>query len=650
MRVFTIVGPSHSGKTELATALAALEEPEHKPQQANGVADLRTFRFMNEAWGVIDVAGGVENLSIAGPTLAASDAAVICVPADPEAGVLAAPYLRMIEEAGIPAFLFINRMDQAKGRVADVVAALQTYCRHSIVLRQIPMRASGDVIGAVDLISERAWKYQHGQSSALVAFPDSIHVRERQARGEMLEALADYDDELLEQLIDDRKPLTEAVYDVATRVLQHSDLIPALLGSALHRNGILRLMKSLRHEAPTVEVAAQRLATDGSALAVGCIGDLVKHLGKTVVVRALQSPVAAGAQVGGNSLGVIKNALREQDNVGDGIPRANKRVNSGTSSAANLGSGEIGQVLKSDHLNLGYSYSKDHALELPDWAHPRPSSYQRIIMPVHDRDDVRLTSALERIAEVEPGLEVDQDEVSGNARLHLQGPLHLRRILALLRGAFDIDVSDDPVLPPLRETVARTATTHYRHRKQSGGAGQFADVVLSIAPAARGSGFEFTDMVKGGVVPKGYIPSVEAGARDALAAGVNGHPVVDVRVVLEDGKHHSVDSSDYAFRTAGNFAVRGALVDAGSVVLQPIMRVEIHVPSVFTGGLVPVVSSMQGQILGFASHPRAAGWDVFETLMPVAARDQLTSSLASATRGTAWFSSGFGHYEEARGI
>ncbi|UWR68189.1 elongation factor G [Phaeobacter inhibens] len=654
MRVFTVIGPSHSGKTELAKALATLQEPEQKPQQATGVAELRAFQFMDESWGVIDIAGGVENLVTAGPALAASDAAVVCVSADPAAGVLAAPYLRMVEEAGIPAFLFINRMDQAAGRVADIVAALQTYCRHNIVLRQIPMRAGGEVIGAVDLISERAWKYQEGQPSALVAFPDSIHARERQARGEMLEALADYDDDLLEQLIEDRKPLTEAVYDVATRVLQHNDLIPALLGSALHRNGILRLMKSLRHEAPAVEVAAQRLAADGQPLAVGCIGDLVKHLGKTVVVRALSQPVGAGAQIGGGNLGAMTQ-LRGQSAVektGAGAPATGRAAGNGRNSSqacsGDLAPGDIAQVVKSDHLSLGYAYLENRAAQLPQWAQPRPSSYQRIVTPVHDRDDVRLTAALERIAEIDTGMQIEQDEISGHALLHLQGPLHLRRILTLLNESFGIDVGDEPVPPALRETITRPVTIHHRHRKQSGGAGQFADVVLSIAPATRGSGFHFTDEVKGGAVPRGYIPSVEAGAREALKTGANGHPVVDVQVTLKDGKHHAVDSSDYAFRTAGKSAVREALAEAGSVVLQPIMRVEIHVPSVFTGGLVPVVSGMQGQILGFAAHPEAAGWDVFETLLPVAVQDQLCSSLASATRGTAWFSSGFDHYEEAR--
>lgn len=631
MRVITILGPSHSGKSELATALATLEGNNQPPGKTTDIAQIHTFAFKGEEWGVIDIAGGVENLASAGPALAASDAAVVCVPADDASGVLAAPYLRMVEEAGIPAFLFINKMDQADGRVADIVAALQTYCRHNIILRQIPIREGGRVVGAVDLISERAWQYREGQPSALVAFPDSAHVRERQARGEMLEALADYDDDLLEQLIEDRKPIAEDVYEVATRVLRHNDMIPALLGSALHRNGILRLMKSLRHEAPTVDAAVRRLddgaTAENGVIAVGCAADVVKHLGKTIVLRAMKDDVGTGTQVCGTTLGTLTPL------------RADGR---------SLAAGQIGAVVKSDHLDLGFAYDSTGQIGLPDWAQPRPSTFQRIITPLHERDDARLSTALERLAEVDPGLSLAQDDVTGHALVGVQGPLHLRRILAQLATSFGVDVSDAPVPLALRETITRPATIHHRHRKQSGGAGQFADVVLSISPSLRGSGFSFREEIKGGAIPKGSIPAVEAGVREALQAGVNGHPVVDVQVVLQDGKHHSVDSSDHAFRTAGKAAVKTALEDAGAVVLHPIMKVAIHVPAVFTGGLVPVVSGMKGQILGFMSHPEAAGWDVFETLLPVAAQDQLSASLASATRGTAWFSSDFDHYEEMR--
>lgn len=631
MRVFTILGPSQSGKTTLVRALAGLEGAAGKRRETAAVAAMQPFSFMGEDWAVIDIAGGAENLAQAGPALAASDAAVLCVPAEAEAAVLAAPYLRKLEEAGIPSFIFVNRMDQAADRVADIVSALQTYANHNIILRQVPIREKDQVVGAVDLISERAWKYIEGQPSALIELPQGMQNREQEARTEMLEALADFDDHLLEELIEDQQVLPEEAYEIATRVLQHNDLIPTLMGSAEHSNGILRLMKCLRHEAPEVSAARERLSEAGEVVAVGCLADQVKHIGKTVLLRSMAGGLSNGVPVAGDTLGSLTG-------VGS------------TANGGGLAAGDMGQAVKSDHLKLGYCYMADGSETLPDWAQPRPSTYRRVVTPRHERDDARLSTALERLTEIDPALQIGQDEASGHALLHLQGPLHLRRVMATLHDEFGIEAAGEKVPPSLCETVTKPVEIRYRHRKQSGGAGQFADVVIEVHPLPRGSGFQFSDTVKGGAVPKNYIPSVEAGVKDALAEGLNGHQVVDIAVNLKDGKHHAVDSSDYAFRTAGKNALREALQEAGLVLLQPIMKVSIHVPAVFTGGLVPMVSGMKGQILGFSAEEGAAGWDVFETLLPQAAQDELCHTLASATRGTAWFETGFDHYEEARRV
>lgn len=648
MRVFTILGPSQSGKTTLARALAGLDGAMGKRQETATVAVMQPFSFMGEDWAAIEISGGAENLAQVGPALTASDAAVLCVPADPEAAVLAAPYLRQLEEAGIPAFLFINRMDQAAGRIADIVAALQTYSNHSIVLRQVPIREAGQVVGAVDLISERAWKYIEGQPSALIELPQEMQLREKEARSEMLEALADFDDHLLEELIEDREVLAQEAYGVATRLLQHSDLFPALLGAAEHSNGVLRLMKSLRHEVPHVEATRARLAKLGEGLgdvvAVGCMADQVKHLGKTVLLRALDGGLGAGHPVGGNTLGGLTGIATGSDE---------RQTDSGGAAGGmgpprgGLEAGDIGQAVKSDHLNLGYCYSASGSAGLPGWAQPRPSTYRRLVIPVHERDETRLSAALDRLVGIDPAIRLEQDAISGHALLHLQGPLHLRRVLATLEAEFGVEAIGERVPPAFCETISKPVELRYRHRKQSGGAGQFADVLIEIRPLPRGGGFQFHDTVKGGAVPKAYIASVEAGLREALREGNNGHPVVDVAVTLKDGKHHAVDSSDFAFRTAARNAVRKALDQADLVLSQPIMKVAIHVPSVFSGGVIPVVSSLKGQVLGFAVEEGAAGWDVLEALLPLVAQDALCHNLASATRGTGWFETGFDHYEEA---
>jgi elongation factor G len=627
MRVFTVLGPSHSGKSKLVEALVGLDGKPGKAFEASGVANVRGFGFMDEDWVAIDIAGGAENLAPIGAALAASDAVVLCVPADADAAVLAAPYLRMIEEADVPALVFINKADTPDSRMSQTVSALQAYSRHHIVLREVPIREGEDIVGVVDLVSERAWKFHEGEPSTLTEIPAGLRPREEEARAELLESYADFDDGLLEEIIEDKKILPDDVYEVASKTLQHHDLVPAFLGSAEHRNGITRLMKALRHEAPGVEVAAARLG--GGAVAVGALADVVKHLGKTVLLRALSDTVAGGQALGGANV----SSLNDLD---------------AKTGLASLAPGDIGLTVKTDHLGAGRAFTAAASEDLPNWARPHASAFRRIVTPVHEKDEARLSTAIDRLVEIDPGLVASQDERSGNPVLATQGPLHLRRLIRKLADDFGIEVEEGPVPPALRETIRRGTEVHHRHRKQSGGAGQFADVVVELRPYARGTGFAFSDSVKGGAVPKNYIPSVEAGARDALTEGPNGFPVVDVAVELKDGKSHSVDSSDFAFRTAGKNAIKEALAEVGTVLLQPIMKIDIHVPSVFSGGLVPVVSGLKGQVLGFEAHDSAAGWDVFQALLPMASEDALFNALAGATRGTAWFTSAFDHYEEAR--
>ncbi|MEX0284015.1 MAG: elongation factor G, partial [Paracoccaceae bacterium] len=558
-----------------------------------------------------------------GPALAASDAAVLCVPADAEGAVLAAPYLRLIDEARLPCFLFVNKVDAGTERMRDIVSALQAYCAHSLVLRQIPMREDGKVVGAVDLISERAWKYQEGQPSALIELPDNLTSREQEARTELLESMADFDDALLEQLIEDKQPATGDVFDLATRIVQGNDLIEVFMGAARLGNGVTRLMKSLRHEAPGHDNLNDRL---GGTQAVAFAADNRKHVGKMVAVRALGGAITVGEALGGGNIGNLTGL-------------------DGKSALTAIPPGGVGFAVKSDHLHGCHTVDADEQGDLPDWAVARVPGYERIVTPANERDDVRLSGALDRLAEIDPGVTLRAEETSGKAVLAMQGPLHARRITEKLEEDFGIAVEMAQVPSAYRETISKTVEQQHRHRKQSGGAGQFADVLIRLAPQARGAGFAFEEQVKGGAVPRNYIPAVGHGAEDALAEGPHGYPVVDVKVVLLDGKHHAVDSSDFAFRTAGKAAVKEAINAAKPQMLQPIMSVAIHVPSIFAGGLVPVISGLKGQVLGFEGHPTAAGWDVFNTLLPAASREELFRTLGSATRGTAWFEAKFDHFE-----
>jgi elongation factor G len=633
-RTIAVLGASNTGKSTLVDRMCGLEGP---PHAAAAAGDIRVcaFTHLGESWQAIDTPGSIEFLHVATDALLAADAAVICVGPDPSAAVLASPYLHAAEAAGTPALLFVNRMDEATARVRDIVAALQEYARHPIILRQIPIREGEQVVGAVDLVSERAWAYQEGQPSKLVEIPKGTLDREHEARDGLLEALSEHDDALLEELIEDRTPASSEVYEICARLLRENRAIEALIGSAVHGNGIVRVMKALRHEAPGAGVLRERLqeqAGMGEApLAVIFASAYRKHVGKTLLLRALV-PLAAGQPLGGKAPGQLTPADPRDSHHLDAVPE-----------------GEIVSAVKSDHLSGGRLVTADGLFDTPAWHRPQPAIAQRILAPTNERDGVKLSGALAVLADGDAALTVTQDPATGGALVGVQGPFHLRILRQRLKDGFGMDVEEVMPAPAYCETITKSQESAYRHKKQTGGAGQFADVRLVVAPGQRGTGFAFSEVVKGGAVPRNYIPAVEAGARDAMDRGSLGFPVVDVTVTLTDGQAHAVDSSDMAFRIAGRQGTREALRTAGPVLLQPVFRITIHAPALFTGALGPIVSSHAGQVLGFDSDPDAAGWERYSALVPGAALGAIANDVRAATQGVGWFEQSFDHYEELHG-
>lgn len=632
MRCFTVLGPSGSGKSVLVDALAAMEGASQKAETRSGLS-VTTFGFAGESWCAIDCPGSIESLPDVRYALLASDAAVLCVSPDPDEAVLAAPFMQAVEQSGTPTVVFINRIDEARGRVRDIVAALQGYASHLVVLRQIPIREGTHVVGAVDLVSERAWRYREGQPSALVELPQDLSDREHEARAELLEHISEFDDWLLEEVVEDREPASNALYAICARVFGESQVIPALIGAGGHRNGLVRLMKALRHEAPPVAALRARLAarTAQPPVAVCFHAQHRRHVGRTAFVRALGEPVGPGEPLAGATSGSFS------------------EIGSDRRLTDPLAPGEVAMVVKADQVTAGSLMTGAQGFPPPSWAGSATPMVARLLLPRNDRDDVKLAGALARLAEDDPGLVVAQEETTGRQLVRVQGPMHLRRLAATLQEEFGLEVTEEPLVSVYRETISRPASVHYRHRKQTGGAGQFADVRLTVEPAARGAGFSFSEVVKGGAVPRNFIPAVEAGAREAMQHGPLGFPVVDVSVTLTDGQHHSVDSSDHAFRTAARMGVAQALSEAGPLLLQEIYDMTIHAPSTCSGALVGIVSSEKGQVLGVGNDTEARGWDVCRARLPGAVLDELPQLLRSATQGVGNFEATFDHFEELYG-
>jgi len=655
-RCIALVGPYLSGKTTLLEAILARtgaitrqgstsggntvgdasEEARHHGMSVE--LNVATVDFLGDSFTFLDCPGSIEFQADAAHALTACDAAVVvCEPDEKKVPALQL-ILKQLEDRGIPHFLFINKIDKAEARVRDIVPMLQPASTKPLVLRQIPIWENDIVTGFIDLALERAHVYREHAPSEVIDIPVALAEREKEARFSMLEKLADYDDELMEQLLEDVPPPRDKVFDDLSKELREGVICPVLMGSAENGHGILRLLKALRHEAPFVETTARRLGvnkTPSSAFVEKTFH--TAHGGKLSLARVLTGTFADGTTVYGGAdeeriSGVL--SVMGQEPIKRGEAHAGDTVAFGR-----LDSVKTGDTLTEEK-------GKAIKIETADVAQP---VFGLAIAAKEKKDEVKLTAAIAKIIEEDPSISLTHSQDMGEMVLWGQGEMHLRVALEKLVRKYGIDASTRPRQIPYKETIRKTAEVRGRHKKQSGGHGQFGDVVVTIKPQPRGAGFEFSDEITGGVVPKNYIPSVEIGVRDYLHAGPLGFPVVDVSVCLIDGSYHSVDSSDMAFRQAGRIAMSEGMPQCSPVLLEPIMAVEIAVPSEATAKINSIVSSRRGQILGFDARPGWTGWDVVEAHLPESEIQNLIVELRSATAGVGTFNAKFDHLAELTG-
>jgi len=655
-RCIALVGPYLSGKTTLLEAILARtgaitrqgttagantvgdasEEARHHGMSVE--LNAATVDFLGDSFTFLDCPGSIEFQADAAHALTACDAAVVvCEPDEKKVPALQL-ILKQLEDRGIPHFLFINKIDKAETRVRDIVPMLQPASTRPLVLRQIPIWENDIVTGFIDLALERAFVYREHAPSEVMAIPDTLADREKEARFSMLEKLADYDDELMEQLLEDVPPPRDKVFDDLSKEFSDGLICPVLMGSAENGNGILRLLKALRHEAPFVQATAKRLGVDKAASCAFVAKTFhTAHGGKLSLARVLGGTFADGTTVYGGAdeeriSGVF--SLLGQEPTKRGEATAGDTVAFGR-----LDSTKTGDTLSEEK-------SKPAKVDSVSVASP---VFGMAIAAKEKKDEVKLTAAIAKIIEEDPSISLTHSQDMGEMVLWGQGEMHLRVALEKLVRKYGIDASTRPRQIPYKETIRKSTEVRGRHKKQSGGHGQFGDVVVTIAPQPRGQGFQFSDKISGGVVPKNYIPSVEVGVRDYLHTGPLGYPVVDVAVCLIDGSYHSVDSSDMAFRQAGRIAMSEGMPQCSPVLLEPIMAVEIAVPSDATAKINSIVSSRRGQILGFDARPGWTGWDVVEANIPEAEIQNLIVELRSATAGVGTFNAKFDHLAELTG-
>ena len=655
-RCAAIVGPYSSGKTSLLESLlhvtGALSKkgtakektllgdsaPEARARGLSVEVTAAQGEFLGERWTFLDCPGAVELSQDMRNAVLASDVAIVVAEPQTEKALTLAPIFKFLDDNKLPHILFVNKMDNSGLRVRDVMEALQAVSSRPLVLRQVPIREegkNGDVVaGYVDLVSERAYRYHPGQPSDLVKLPDDMLPREQEAREEMLEHLADFDDQLLEQLLNDAVPSKEAIYQQLSKDLAQDLIVPVLMGSAEQDYGVRRLLKALRHDVPGAEAARERLGLGEEGTAVVVFKTYHQpHSGKIALARVLSGQIAEGQTLSDQRIGAL---LKPKGNGFDKIAKA--------------AMGDVVGLGRMDALRTGDVLTASGKVpEAFRWPAPLGPLYAMAVDAENRSDEVKLTAALGKLAEEDPSLRFGHDADTHELLLEGQGDIHLQVALERLKLRYNLPVKARRPQVSYKETIRAQVKQHARFKRQSGGHGQFGDVHVEVWPQERGQGFEFHDRVVGGSVPRQFIGSVEEGVREYLARGPLGFPVVDVAVALFDGQYHSVDSSDAAFKTAARMAMQEAMPKCHPILLEPIFAVEISAPSSLTSRVHSLVTGRRGQILQIANKENWDGWEVVECLMPQSELQDLVIELRSLTYGVGNFAYKFDHLQELTG-
>lgn len=651
-RNVAIVGPYLSGKTTLLESILSVtgaitrkgkvqdrntvgdSAPEARDRQMTVEINAACTEYGGVRFTFLDCPGSIEFIQETFNALIGVDAVVIvCEPVADRVMTLA-PLFKFLDNWEIPHLVFVNKMDRADGDIADVLQALKTVSSRPLVAHQYPIGVGENLIGFIDLVTEQAYHYHPGAPADPVPLPDSLREQEKAARNEMLETLADFDDHLLEELLEDIDPPQEEILKDLKMELGADQIVPVFFGVTDQDYGVRPLLEALLREAPEPEVTAENRGitlSDSAPLAQVLKTYYTPQGGKLSLVRVWQGTLTDGMTLNGVRVGGIYRLMGQQQQT--------------------LNTAEAGEIValgRMDGVKTGDTLTTHSATvnELPKAEHLDPVFALAITAEVRS-DEVKLSSAMAKLLEEDPSLAWEQHGDTHEVILWGQGDIHLQVALDRLRRKYNLPMSTHLPQIPYKETIRKPASSiHGRYKRQTGGHGQFGDVYLDIKPLPRGEGFSFHETIVGGVVPRQYIPAVETGVREYLVHGPLGFPVVDVDVTLTNGSYHTVDSSEQAFKQAARIAMQEGMAKCQPTLLEPILNVTISVPSDFTSKVLRLVSGRRGQILGYDAKPDWTGWDQVSAQIPQAEMHDLIVELRSQTMGVGFFNWEYDHLQE----
>jgi elongation factor G len=638
-----IVGPYLSGKTTLLESLLAVTGAISRKgniKDGNTVGDTSAeSRIRNMSVEVstasttyediqftfIDCPGSIEFAQETYNALMGVDAAiVVCEPAIDRVLTLS-PLFKFLDDWEIPHLVFVNKKSRSNVNFIDLLHALQQVSSRPLVAHQYPIIEEEELIGFIDLVTEQAYHYHAGASADAVPFPVHLRAQEQAAREQMLEELANFDDRLLEELLEEINPSEEEIVTDLRMELGADLIVPVFIGIAELDYGVRPLLAALQREAPEARVMSEhRGIKDPNA--EGVIAQAIKTYctpqgGKLSLVRVWQGTLTEGMHLNGvRPSGIYRLFGSQQQSLQVAHP------------------GEIVALARLEGVKTGDILSdRPTETNLPQAEILEPV-YALAIVPENRNDEVKLSGAMTKLLEEDPSLHWEQHGDTHEVILWGQGEIHLQVALDRLRRKYNLPMQTHLPQVPYKETIRKSvASVHGRYKHQSGGHGQFGDVYLDIKPMERGTGFDFSETIVGGVVPKQYIPGVETGVREFLAHGPLGFPVVDVAVTLTNGSYHTVDSSEQAFKNAARLAMTEGMNKGEPTLLEPILAIEISAPGEFTSRVLQLLTGRRGQILGYDAKNGWLGWDVVSAYLPQAEMHTFIVELRSLTMGVGFF-------------
>jgi len=666
IRNVALVGHNDTGKTMLVsqmlfnagatTRLGRIEDgttttdfdPDEIERKHSISAAFAFVEWKNAKINLIDTPGfGIFMMEAKG-ALRVADSAAIVVSGVTGVEVTTEKVWKFADEFGLPRMLIVNKMDRERSSATRTLDALQKKFGKNIVPIQLPMGEEKDFIGVVDLVAMKALKYAADGSGKFetVDIPAEHKTAADEWRERLIEKVAEGDDTLMERFFEQGGLSQEELLDGLKREVAHHQIFPVVFASASHNIGGQGVLDSFVNLLPSPEEVKTLEGTDRKGEAI-TFDRRAEAFPGALVFKTFSDPFSGRVSLFRVYSGTFKSDTAYWNTTKDHEERIGKlQVLQGKQQipVPELKAGDIGAVAKLKDTHTGETLaSKEHQIIIPHVAYPE-AAIAFAVEPKARGDEDKLGIAVGRIIEEDPSIRFARDPQTKEFLLSGQGQLHVEIVVSKLHKKYGVDVILHPPKVPYRETITKPADAHGRHKKQSGGHGQFADCKISVEPLARGADFEFVDEIFGGSIPRQYIPAVEKGIQDARQKGfLAGYPMVDFRVRLKDGQYHDVDSSEMAFKIAGSLAYQEAMTNARATLLEPIMHVDISAPSEYVGDIMGDLNSRRGRVEGVDAEE---DMQTIHSRVPMAEMLTYGSTLRSITQGRGSFHMEMSHYEE----